>query len=71
MKCPSCLSADLISATRDLPYRYRNEETLITNITGDFCPICGEVVLSQAESERISHIMLKTNQRIALSSSDK
>ena len=44
MKCPSCVSAELVHDTRDVPYTYKNESTVIPSVTGEFCPACGETV---------------------------
>ena len=52
MKCPACGAADLIHDTRDLPYTYKGETTLITAVTGDICPACSESVLDALESGR-------------------
>lgn len=59
MRCPSCIKAELVHDTRDMPYSYKNESTIIPAVTGDFCPACGETVLDIAESERVSKAMLK------------
>jgi len=53
MKCPVCGGAEMIRDTRDLPYTYKGETTLISTVTGDFCPACAESVLDAAESERV------------------
>ena len=53
MKCPVCGAAELVHDTRDRPYTYKGETTLITAVTGDFCPACDESVLDLAESERV------------------
>ncbi len=53
MKCPVCGAAELIHDTRDLPYTYKGETTLIPAVTGDFCPACAESILNMAESERV------------------
>jgi HTH-type transcriptional regulator/antitoxin MqsA len=58
MKCPMCAEAKLIHDTRDLPYTYKGESTLIPGVSGDFCGSCGEVVLDAAESARTSAVML-------------
>lgn len=57
MKCPVCSVAELIHDTRDLPYIYKGETTVITAVTGDFCPSCTECVLDAAESERVMREM--------------
>ena len=53
MKCPTCGNAELIHDTRELPYTYKGESTLIPTVTGDFCTACDEVVLDASESERV------------------
>ena len=57
MKCPVCGAAELIHDTRDLPYTYKGETTLITAVTGDFCPACTESILDAAESNRVMREM--------------
>ena len=53
MKCPSCGNAELLHDTRELPYSYKGESTLIPAVTGDFCTACDEVILDASESERV------------------
>lgn len=57
MKCPVCGAAQLVHGTRDLPYSYKGESTVIAAVTGDFCPACDESVLDSAESERVMREM--------------
>jgi len=57
MKCPACGAAELLHDTRDLPYTYKGENTVITAVTGDFCPVCAESVLNLAESDRVMREM--------------
>ena len=57
MKCPVCGAAELIHDTRDLPYTYKGETTIIPAVTGDFCPACAESVLDAAESNRVMREM--------------
>ena len=57
MKCPVCGAAELIHDTRDLPYTYKGENTLIAAVTGDFCPACAESILEAAESHRVMREM--------------
>ena len=64
MKCPSCAAAELLHDTRDMPYTYKGETTLISAVTGDFCPACGEVVLDASESSRTSAAMLDFNKQV-------
>ena len=64
MKCPLCAAAELVHDTRDLPYTYKGETTLIPAVTGDFCPACGEVILGAGESSRTSAAMLDFNKQV-------
>jgi HTH-type transcriptional regulator/antitoxin MqsA len=57
MKCPVCGAAELIHDTRDIPYTYKGETTVITAVTGDFCPACAESILDAAESNRVMREM--------------
>lgn len=64
MKCPSCAAAELVHDTRDLPYTYKGESTIIPAVAGDFCPACGEAVLGVGESVRTSALMLAFNKQV-------
>jgi HTH-type transcriptional regulator/antitoxin MqsA len=64
MKCPSCAAAELVHDTRDLPYTYKGESTIIPAVAGDFCPACGEAVLEVGESVRTSALMLAFNKQV-------
>ena len=64
MKCPVCGAAELIHDTRDLPYTYKGETTLIAAVTGDFCPSCSEAILDLVESTRTSELMLQFNRQV-------
>jgi HTH-type transcriptional regulator / antitoxin MqsA len=64
MKCPVCAAAKLVHDTRDMPYTYKGESTIIPTVTGDFCPACGEVVLDMGESTRTSAAMLTFNKQV-------
>ena len=64
MKCPFCAAAKLVRDTRDLPYVYKGESTVIPAVTGDCCPACGEAVLDVAESARTSAAMLEFNKQV-------
>lgn len=52
MKCPTCTRADLVHDTRDIPYTYKEMTAIFPEIEGDFCPVCGEGILSP---EAIDH----------------
>ena len=57
MKCPVCGAAHLIHDTRDLPYTYKGESTVIPAVTADFCPACGESITDMSETERVMREM--------------
>lgn len=54
MKCPNCGITDLVHDTRDMPYTYKGEATVFTQVVGDYCPACGEGVFDAATSRTIS-----------------
>jgi HTH-type transcriptional regulator/antitoxin MqsA len=56
--------AELVHDTRDIPYTYKGESTIIPMVTGDFCPACGEAVLDVTESTRTSSAMLEFNKQV-------
>ena len=64
MKCPNCGRAKLVHDTRDMPYTYKGESTVIPAVTGDYCPACDEAVLGLAESTRVSALMLAFNREV-------
>lgn len=64
MKCPTCGKAMLVRDTRDLPYTYKGESTVLPGITGHFCPACGEQVLDATESRRVLDLMLVFNRQV-------
>ena len=57
MKCPSCGAAKLIHDTRDILYVYKGEATTLPAVTGDYCPVCGEVVLNREHGDRYSQLL--------------
>lgn len=64
MKCPSCGEAKLMHDTRDMPYTYKGESTILPSVTGDFCPACGEAVLDRNESIRAGELMREFNKQV-------
>ena len=56
-RCPNCDAAELVRASRDLPYTYRDETTIIPAVTGGWCSACGEVLLDHDEATRVSVAM--------------
>lgn len=64
MKCPECGGAELVKGRRDLPYTYRGETTVFENVVGEWCPMCGEGVLSAEEDERLDEIALAFNKQV-------
>lgn len=57
MKCPVCGAAELIHDTRDIPYVYKGEPTIIPAVTGEFCPACDEVLLNREHGDRYSELI--------------
>jgi HTH-type transcriptional regulator/antitoxin MqsA len=70
MRCPVCGGAELVRDTRDLPYIYKSESAVLPQVTGGFCPACGEAVLDAAESRRVSALMRKFSKQVNASMVD-
>jgi len=64
MKCPCCGAAELIHDTRDVLYTYKGETTTIPEVTGDYCPACGESVLDREQGDRYSELIGSFRQEI-------
>lgn len=64
MKCPVCGAAELVRDTRDMPYTYKGESTIIPALTGDYCPACAEVVLDMEEAERFGQQIREFNKQV-------
>ena len=54
MKCPACGKAELVAATRHLPYSYKGQSTTIKKIKGLFCSACHEAVLDAKNGDRFA-----------------
>jgi HTH-type transcriptional regulator/antitoxin MqsA len=64
MKCPVCGGTELVPDTRDVPYTYKGETTILAGVTGEFCPACNESVLDANESRRVSDLILGFNKEV-------
>jgi HTH-type transcriptional regulator / antitoxin MqsA len=70
MKCPACGAAELVHDTRDITHTYKGEVTALHSVTAQFCPACGESVLSAQESRRASQLMRDFRQQVNASMVD-
>ncbi len=64
MKCPTCGAAKLVHDTRDMPYTYKGESTILPAVTGSFCGACDESILNAAESRRTMDLMLAFHKQV-------
>ena len=64
MKCPVCGAAHLIRDTRDPPYTYKGETTVIPAVTADFSPACNESITDMTETERVMREMQAFNRQV-------
>ena len=64
MKCPVCGASELIHDTRDLPYTYKGETTIIPAVVADFCPACDESITDLAETDRVMREMQAFNKQV-------
>jgi len=63
MKCPGCGTAELLHDTREIPYTYKGETTILRT-TGDFCPACGESIHDKEDSERVMREMREFSKQV-------
>jgi HTH-type transcriptional regulator/antitoxin MqsA len=52
MICPTCGAASAVHETRDLPYTYKGQTTVIPGVEGDYCDECGDAVFSREAGDR-------------------
>lgn len=64
MNCPICGAAKLVRDTRGVPYLYKGDVAIISQVTGDFCPACDESILDAAGSSRTMSSMLAFSKRV-------
>jgi HTH-type transcriptional regulator / antitoxin MqsA len=64
MKCPTCGGKKLVRDTRDLPYTYKGESTVLPQVVGDFCPACDESILDADESRRTMALMVAFHKQV-------
>jgi HTH-type transcriptional regulator / antitoxin MqsA len=57
MICPFCDQPAMKHAVRDMPFEYKGHSTIIPHVDGDFCDACGEMIMSDAESQRVGLAM--------------
>lgn len=57
MRCPVCGGAELVRDTRDRPYTYKGQTTIIPAVTGEFCPACGDCVLDRGQGDRVGAVV--------------
>ena len=64
MKCPICGKAKVVRSTRNIPYTYKGNSTILPSVTGDFCASCGEALLDRNESMRVGKLVSEFNKQV-------
>lgn len=64
MRCPVCGGADLVRERRDMPFTYREQTTVITEVDADWCNACGEALTDPEQSERVMAAMKHFRQQV-------
>lgn len=54
--CPECGTPSPAHATRDVPYTYKGQKTIIPAVAGFHCARCGEVTLDRDAVDRYSEL---------------
>lgn len=64
MTCPNCNTTALVKVRSDMPYTYKGEQTILREVTGEWCPTCEKALLDIDESNRISQVMTEFNRQV-------
>lgn len=64
MQCPSCGAAEMIPGPHDVTYTYKGVTTVVSNVQGDRCPACQELLLARDEGDRYSHAIAQFRQQV-------
>jgi HTH-type transcriptional regulator/antitoxin MqsA len=54
----------MIHETRDMPYTYKGESTLIPAVAGDWCTACDEVLIGVESGQKVSVAMLEFHKQV-------
>lgn len=55
--CPECGASSPVHDTRDVPYMYKGQQTVIPQVAGYHCTSCGEVTLDKEEVDRYGDLV--------------
>lgn len=55
--CPQCGTPSPVHDTRDVPYVYKGQATVIAAVEGYHCTNCGEVTLDRDAAERYGDLV--------------
>jgi len=55
--CPECGAPSPVHDTRDVPYMYKGQQTVIPQVAGFHCASCGEVTLDKDEVDRYGDLV--------------
>lgn len=53
-RCHACGKADLVQKTKNMPYVYKGQSTVLADVSGQWCPACNEAFL---KGDEIDHYM--------------
>lgn len=64
MNCPNCGALSLVRDTRDLPYTYKGQSTIIPKVEGDYCSACHEVIFTRASGDRYGMLIREFQKQV-------
>ncbi|WP_318377807.1 type II TA system antitoxin MqsA family protein [Enterobacter sp.] len=70
MKCPVCGGAELKHETRDVVYEYKGRQTVVRDLTGEYCNACGEMVLGDEAGDKYMAAITAFNRAVNAESVD-
>ncbi|WP_374582703.1 type II toxin-antitoxin system MqsA family antitoxin [Pseudoduganella sp.] len=63
MKCPFCGRAELRRVVRDVALEFKDQHSMVADVSGDFCEACGEMILAEGETDRVGSALQELQQR--------
>ena len=61
---PAVRPTNLVQDVRDVSYAYGGQSTILSAVSGAFCPACGDGVFERSEANRISAALLAFHQAV-------
>jgi len=62
--CPVCGAGKLVHGPRDVPYSYKGQSTILPALTGNYCPVCSNLLMDLDEARRAMGLTLAFRNKV-------